>query len=248
MRMEILQEKIKKIQEQKQETIQEVALALDVPTRWNSIITMLDSLSKTKEALQALAPIYEPVPVPTETEFKVLDDLTAALRPLEILTCTICSANFNVLEADVSFKTAFRALQAQNTHVADRILSALQLRYQQRKNVALLSALKFLFNPVGYQPGEDGTLQMDELKCTMRDQYLRLFPDEVLDESTSVPASSSYLRDDEESDQDLIPTTGTYAEKLAAQFKADLESLKIKPKVSEGNQVCNGLNQHSFCF
>jgi hypothetical protein len=46
--MEVLQDKIKKLQEEKGKPITEVALALDVSTRWNLIIKMLDSLFKVE--------------------------------------------------------------------------------------------------------------------------------------------------------------------------------------------------------
>ncbi len=53
--MEVLQDKIKKLQEEKGKPITEVALALDVSTRWNSIIKMLDSLFKVESWLGFLS-------------------------------------------------------------------------------------------------------------------------------------------------------------------------------------------------
>jgi hypothetical protein len=73
----------------------------------------------------------------------------------------------------VSFKITFRALQSLNTHVADGILTALEARYQERRNIPLLSALEFLMNPIGYVPGRDGTLGMGELKQMLQVQFQR---------------------------------------------------------------------------
>jgi hypothetical protein len=61
----------------------------------------------------------------------------------------------------MSFKIMFRALQSLNTHMADGILTALEARYQEKRNILLLSALEFLMNPIGYVPGRDGTLSRD---------------------------------------------------------------------------------------
>jgi hypothetical protein len=44
--MEYLQGEVKKIQLQRGESVKEVVLTLDVKTRWNSIISMLDSVLK----------------------------------------------------------------------------------------------------------------------------------------------------------------------------------------------------------
>jgi hypothetical protein len=73
----------------------------------------------------------------------------------------------------MSFKIMFRALQSLNTHVADGILTALEARYQEKRNILLLSALKFLMNPIGYVPGRDGTLGMGELKQMLQVQFQR---------------------------------------------------------------------------
>lgn len=53
LRMEYLQESQKKVQEEKREPAKEVNLVLDVRTRWNSIIAMLDSVFKVKICLSS---------------------------------------------------------------------------------------------------------------------------------------------------------------------------------------------------
>jgi hypothetical protein len=44
--MEYLQDEVKKLQVANGEPVREVALALDVKTRWNSMIAMLESVFK----------------------------------------------------------------------------------------------------------------------------------------------------------------------------------------------------------
>jgi len=48
-------------------------------------------------------------------------------------------------------QTTFGILRSQNSVVADKILRALETRYDQRRNDDLLSCLKFLSNPIGYR-------------------------------------------------------------------------------------------------
>ena len=44
--MEYLQDRVKKVQQEKGLPVKEITLHMDVKTRWNSIITMLDSILK----------------------------------------------------------------------------------------------------------------------------------------------------------------------------------------------------------
>jgi hypothetical protein len=54
---------------------------------------------KVREALQNTAEeMFPGLPVPTPEEFQRLEDLVAALRPVEVLTSRLCQANFNVLK------------------------------------------------------------------------------------------------------------------------------------------------------
>jgi hypothetical protein len=46
LRMEILQGRVQKLQKERGQQIKEVTLNLDVKTRWNSMIAMLDSFFK----------------------------------------------------------------------------------------------------------------------------------------------------------------------------------------------------------
>jgi len=49
--------------------------------------------------------MFQDLQLPTESEFQALEDLVAALRPVEVLTRGLCLANFNVLK--VAFEPTF---------------------------------------------------------------------------------------------------------------------------------------------
>jgi hypothetical protein len=73
--------------------------------------------------------------------------------------------------------SSFRALQALNTSIADDLRQSLEKRYGQRKNLVLLSTLKFLSDPVRYSPGAGGQyLEMPKLREAVRELCERLFP------------------------------------------------------------------------
>jgi hypothetical protein len=42
--------------------------------------------------------MYPELPMPSSVQFRSLEDLVAALRPVEALTKRLCLANFNVLK------------------------------------------------------------------------------------------------------------------------------------------------------
>ena len=53
---------------------------------------------QVKDALVMCGPLLSDLVLPTEDEFRSLEDLVSALRPVEILTSKLCEAHFNVLK------------------------------------------------------------------------------------------------------------------------------------------------------
>jgi len=51
-----------------------------------------DALKKTHREM------FKDLKVPSDEQFQALEDLVAALRPVEVLTSRLCRANFNVLQ------------------------------------------------------------------------------------------------------------------------------------------------------
>jgi len=184
------------------------------------MIAMLDGVFKFKDALLRVHQgMYPELPMPNSVQLRSLEDLLAALRPVEVLTSRLCQANFNVIKADIAFNTTFTILQSQNNAVADSILEALKLRYDQRRNDQLLSCLKFLSNPVGYNPrGSD--LEMPQLRVAIRNTYERLFPEveqrqpEQNQESQVTIQSDSDSEEEEEEEDDPAEETRQPARKL----------------------------------
>jgi hypothetical protein len=152
-----------------------------------------------------------------------LEELANSLRPLELLTKNLCKDQFTVLQADTIFQTAFRALASQNTFVGDSLLTALKTRYAQRKNIKLLSCLHFLIDPLEYNPGEDGLLELTELRSEVTNICTRLYPDPD-------PEPAADLEQEADTEGRLNEHQLSDAEKLAAQFSEDLQSIGQRKK------------------
>jgi hypothetical protein len=56
---------------------------------------------QVKDALKASAELFQDLTLPSDADFLSLEDLVAALRPVEILTLKLCQANFNILKVPV---------------------------------------------------------------------------------------------------------------------------------------------------
>ncbi len=73
--------------------------------------------------------MFSDLKLPKDSEFLALEELTAALRPLEAL----CRDHFTARQAETVFQTAFAILRSQQTTIGDKLLAALERRYKQRR-------------------------------------------------------------------------------------------------------------------
>jgi hypothetical protein len=245
LRLEILKERLLKLQKEKGERIVEVSITLDCKTRWNSMIAMLDSYFKFKDALVSNHELFNDLKVPTERQIRSLEALVDALRPVEMLTKRLCESNFDVLKADIVFKTCFSALQALNSAVADKLLKALKTRYEQRRNDMLLSVLRFLSDPLGYKPG-NGDFEMPKLRDAIKELYQRLFPedghpvpDQAAETSVSIDQQAAGGSGSASTVQEEVLT---YQQRLTKMFDADLK------KKSRQGSTTSQVNFRTFRF
>jgi hypothetical protein len=190
------------------------------------------SFFQAKDELKELSEAWEELDFPLDDEVIALEELASALRPLELLTKNLCRDQFNVMQADTVFKTAFNLLRRQHTHIGDQLLAALERRYAQRKNNKLISCLRFLSNPMEYEPeSDDGLLEVAELRQEMKGLYTRLFPEPLskppaMQEDWEQEGGSGQVTRPEDSEEPQL----SYAEKLAAHFNEDLRGMGLKKK------------------
>jgi len=206
---------------------------------------------QAKAVLQEAQLLFHDLDLPDESEMIALEELADSLKPLEILTKTLCSEQFTALQADRVFRIAMDALRRQQTIISDRILAALETRYQQRKNIFLVSALSFLTDPMDYEAKNEGLLEYSELRIQMSAFCKRLFldPDQEPEarQSTSQvpgstsstfadpgPSSASTSQDSSTSGASTEPKL-SYSEKLSAMFDKELKSIGIPKK----SKICD---------
>ena len=170
---------------------------------------------------------------PSEPEVIALQELLNALRPLDLLTKTLCSDQLTVLQADTIFSHTLKKLQTQHTSVARKLHAAVKRRYRQRRNISLLSCLHFLNNPEEYSPTENGLLQMNELQDEMIALCTRLFP-----ELEPTPTASQEQQEPEEGaamgleERPCETQVGSEEEaaKDAAELREALQNIVVRKK------------------
>ena len=226
----------KPTEEKEKEKEEDITLVLDVPTRWNSSIAMLASAVKMKEALkrvQKKGPLKEKFSLPTDKEWEAIDNLRAALMPVEILTKLLCEENVSILKAESLFQGAFRALRSFNNDVATKLRLKLEKRYKQRRQVNILSVLTFIMAPMDYSRKVTfyKLLNPDQLRAEIYQQYTRLFPEVDEDSDMEIDAQ---VADDPEPPPTIKPVASE-TERMMSFFQTagqDFVAAKVSSKPS----------------
>ena len=213
---------------------EEITLVLDVPTRWNSSIAMLASAIKMKEALkrvQQKGPLKDKFTLPTDKEWEAIDHLRSALMPVEILTKLLCEENVSILKSEALFQGAYRGLSSFNNAVATELKLKLEKRYNQRRQVNILSILTFILAPTEYSRKVTyyKLLNPDELRAEINQQYDRLFPE--LGEDSDIEIDAEVPDDPEPA---TIKPVASETERMMIFFQTaqDFVAAKVSSKPS----------------
>jgi hypothetical protein len=180
--------------------------------------------------------IFDDLNFPDEWELIALEELGDSLKPLEGLTKRLCSEHFTALQADKVFQIALDALRRQQTNISDKILAALETRYEQRKNIVLLSALSFLTDPMDYESSDEGLLEFCELRVEMKALCRRLFP-----EQTTNSLESQHSGDPRPSTSQELSTFADPGSRPSTSgdpgFSSDAHGASTEPKLSYGEKL-----------
>jgi hypothetical protein len=90
----------------------EVALAKDMPTRWNSLLPMLKSFLKVKKPLLKIMAELSINITFTENDFEAVQDLITALEPVELASKKLCRRDATLLSSEGILRFHFNELQS----------------------------------------------------------------------------------------------------------------------------------------
>jgi hypothetical protein len=99
-----------------------------------------DSIKKTLQELGKID-LYNLI------DFEILEILSDVLKPIYEATKELGKANVTILEGDIIMEVLCLKLSETKSKLGEKMLEAIKKRYEERKNVLLISAARYLQNP-----------------------------------------------------------------------------------------------------
>ena len=125
----------------------EVELQLDVKHRWNTIITMIDPLLKTKLSLFETFTDLNEIDLINRLDFQALQTLKDALEPIKLAVEVLSRQDATLLIADTTINFMLDKLREQNSDISLELHENLKHRTDERINTDVLNLLKSLKDP-----------------------------------------------------------------------------------------------------
>ena len=86
--------------------------------------------------------------VTIEVEEKYYKDIVNVLKPIQVAVETLSCQNVSLLAADSILNFLLKKLENQKTKYGDELLSILKRKLTDHRSISLLSAFKYLHDPV----------------------------------------------------------------------------------------------------
>lgn len=180
----------------------EFALLLDVRTRWNSVLPMLERYFKVKKYMVTCLEKLNEAQRYTIRYDDLLKGLVDALKPIQEAVVMLSKPDSNLLIAEGALNFVIGQLQSQDTEIAGDLRKAVIDRYNVRRNskeVALLSTLTRKEFPGRSEEFEN--VKKSDVKATATTLLQRLYPNpetETAEDGTELEmeaASANTLED-----------------------------------------------------
>lgn len=125
----------------------EISLELDVRTRWNSLVSMINKFLKLKNCIQKALIDLEMGDIWFEENIDVLQNIFDVLNPIKIAVEALCRRDINILTADAVLSTLCQKTTTFTNTIGKQINEALQIRINERRDKRLYTLIKYLKNP-----------------------------------------------------------------------------------------------------
>uniref|UniRef100_A0A8D8YA29 BED-type domain-containing protein n=1 Tax=Cacopsylla melanoneura TaxID=428564 RepID=A0A8D8YA29_9HEMI len=133
----------------------ELSLILDVKTRWNSLLDMIERFVLLKSCIQkALIDAKYQIKL-EDCDFDVLKEIIGILAPIKLTVEALCRRDANLCTADAALKFLLHQLSQNKTNLSEKMMSCLIIRLKQRRSSTLSGVLNYLQNPGLIESCED---------------------------------------------------------------------------------------------
>ncbi len=131
----------------KEERGEELSLMLDSKTRWNSLLAMVERYLKIQRSVAKALIDLEVNIVISEEEVGLLSSLATALQSVEMASKELAKRTCTLLTAEGTFNFLISTLENLETAISGDLLCSLKDRIGKRRQVAVISLLRYLHNP-----------------------------------------------------------------------------------------------------
>lgn len=127
----------------------DLELLLDCPTRWNSIETMLGRFLKVESCIKKALKDLNSSELISDDMISQIKKLHSTFKPIKLAVEALGATDANLLSAEGIFKFLFDALKIQcesDDDIHSQIANAVMERISERRNLDLVSLIKYLNN------------------------------------------------------------------------------------------------------
>jgi len=142
----------------------ELCMIADCPTRWNSLCAMLERFVELKASLQkCLSVLKKELQIKvSEEDFKTIQEIANALKPVKLGVEALCRKNASLLTANAVMKFIIQKLKQQENLISSSLLSSLLGRFRERYVPKLAGVVQWLHDP-GSKPDKNFSVPLETL-------------------------------------------------------------------------------------
>lgn len=125
----------------------ELQLTLDVRTRWNSVLSMLQSFSRTSEAIKKALADFNRLELWSQSFEEAFGEVLSILDCTKMTMNQISKDSATLLTAEGAFEFLFDELKRINSKLSLELLEKMKEEISKRRQKNIVNLLKFLQNP-----------------------------------------------------------------------------------------------------
>jgi hypothetical protein len=224
----------------KQELGHELNLLMDVRTRWNSTMLMIERFLKLQNAVKKSLIDLNMYSKWNENNIGVLQSLLDILHPIKLCIEALSRRDATILTSEAILNVLMEKLRSMQNDLANRFLENLRNKIDGRRNVNLIAIIKYLHDP------NDKSCSKTALINFTEELYNRLFPTPS-DSTTSTTTSPTF--EDQSSQPDTnepSPGTSTSTPTFESMLKKAIENVDSVPSEVNSQQVTKNLIKREF--
>ena len=125
----------------------EKCMSIDVKTRWDSLLKMLDTFLELLQPIKTTLAYYNVQFSLQDLHIEKIKDLVEALQLIELAVKQLCKENATLIDAENSVAFTLHGLKELNTRVSKDLYESLKKRFLASRNEDLAHLMHFLSNP-----------------------------------------------------------------------------------------------------